>query len=465
MSERQPGQSWMPGDVYFGDTETPLPDWRAEGSESDRDDDAPLSDEERAAMVRMLGFDPADLEWEDVPFVPMSIDEHGREHKGRGAGGGQFVKGSGGGDSSKKKKKDKKEKEREWDGVIDPHQVSRRTDSEHVTSWDFYDDEGNHFPQTVDIEIAEYDTDPDGDDPDSIIEVYRWTSYDDGGTNKRGEWTTDRQEAIDGGEEYARDNNQEEPEEDEPEEEDEDEDEPDEEHAEVVKHYLDGDEDTAAYVVGAPSDATVSVNVDPDDFSVEVHIRHPSIHTCRRTLDTDKHGNKFIHNDILEIKKGKQGGGFASDLFTREARQAAESGYAYIETHAAGNWSRRQSWNGYYTWPCLGYDQSLDDLAAQDSDGRECVEKVREILPAAESVLDVIQAGELQLDERDAQEIRVSLAQLDKELGRPPRDRTKITGLMWWQVHGEGMEHAKFDLEEGSRSWEQNEAYRASKKK
>lgn len=61
-----PEQSWMPGDVYFGDAQKPLPDWRAEASESDTDDDAPLSEEERKALVGMLGFDPAELFGEDA---------------------------------------------------------------------------------------------------------------------------------------------------------------------------------------------------------------------------------------------------------------------------------------------------------------------------------------------------------------------------------------------------------------
>lgn len=54
-------QSWAPGDVYFGGPGRPLPDWREEASESDLDDDAPPSEEERAALVRVLGFDPDEL--------------------------------------------------------------------------------------------------------------------------------------------------------------------------------------------------------------------------------------------------------------------------------------------------------------------------------------------------------------------------------------------------------------------
>lgn len=50
-----------PADVYFGDAERPLPDWRKESSE-DSDDEAPPTEEERAAVRGILGFDPSELE-------------------------------------------------------------------------------------------------------------------------------------------------------------------------------------------------------------------------------------------------------------------------------------------------------------------------------------------------------------------------------------------------------------------
>lgn len=49
------------GDVFFGDAERPLPDWRkaiAEG-EPETDDDEPTP-EERRAVAAILGFDPAE---------------------------------------------------------------------------------------------------------------------------------------------------------------------------------------------------------------------------------------------------------------------------------------------------------------------------------------------------------------------------------------------------------------------
>ena len=64
----------LPGidaDVYFGDTEKPLPDWRAEvpeNEDADADDDSP---ENRAGVSAILGFDPAEIE-EESPEPPST---------------------------------------------------------------------------------------------------------------------------------------------------------------------------------------------------------------------------------------------------------------------------------------------------------------------------------------------------------------------------------------------------------
>jgi hypothetical protein len=55
----------LPADVYFGDPDKPLPNWREvladDASEDDEDDDE-LSDDERATLMSMLGFDPQELD-------------------------------------------------------------------------------------------------------------------------------------------------------------------------------------------------------------------------------------------------------------------------------------------------------------------------------------------------------------------------------------------------------------------
>ncbi len=52
-----PNLPGLSSEVYFGDAEKPLPDWR-KLPDSEPDDDAPLTPEERKTLVGMLGFDP-----------------------------------------------------------------------------------------------------------------------------------------------------------------------------------------------------------------------------------------------------------------------------------------------------------------------------------------------------------------------------------------------------------------------
>src|SRR6185437_9594228 len=54
----------LDADVFFGAVDKPLPDWRGpEDLATDEDaEDRPLSDDERRALVSVLGFDPAELD-------------------------------------------------------------------------------------------------------------------------------------------------------------------------------------------------------------------------------------------------------------------------------------------------------------------------------------------------------------------------------------------------------------------
>lgn len=53
----------LEADVYYGDAEKALPDWRENVADSDEDGEEPeegdtLSDEEHQAVTSILGFDP-----------------------------------------------------------------------------------------------------------------------------------------------------------------------------------------------------------------------------------------------------------------------------------------------------------------------------------------------------------------------------------------------------------------------
>lgn len=59
----------LDADVFFGDAEKPLPNWRHWDEPSD-DDDEPTP-EDRKAVVAVLGFDPNEIEgYEPQPHHP-----------------------------------------------------------------------------------------------------------------------------------------------------------------------------------------------------------------------------------------------------------------------------------------------------------------------------------------------------------------------------------------------------------
>lgn len=76
------GQDWAPADVYFGEAGKAPPDWRKAASESDRDDDAPPSEEERAAVARLLGFDPAEADEGHKSALPALLKQLRQRLKG-----------------------------------------------------------------------------------------------------------------------------------------------------------------------------------------------------------------------------------------------------------------------------------------------------------------------------------------------------------------------------------------------
>ena len=74
-----PGQAL---DIYFGDAETPLPDWRQHADEDAADDpEDALTDEGLAAVRAVLGFDPDEASTEEVNEPVMIRSSPFRNHK------------------------------------------------------------------------------------------------------------------------------------------------------------------------------------------------------------------------------------------------------------------------------------------------------------------------------------------------------------------------------------------------
>ena len=158
---------------------------------------------------------------------------------------------------------------------------------------------------------------------------------------------------------------------------------------------------------------------------VFVEVSHPDVTRCQRFIGTDSEGKKFIHNDVLVLHEGSQRTGIGTDIFSGEVEEAAKRGFDYIGTVAAG--AADEGFNGYYTWPRLGYDESLESL---DRYNPTLVEKIRAKFPDAESILDVFEAG----------------------------------GSKWWKENGSILYNAKFDLTEDSRSRQVLNSYLAARK-
>ncbi len=171
-----------------------------------------------------------------------------------------------------------------------------------------------------------------------------------------------------------------------------------------------------ASLVGAPDDATVEIGVTKAGQLV-VSVEHPTF-TAKRYIGNDDDGYLFIKNDEFFMKPGAQGKGLGSDVFGRQVEQAQEMGIDYIKCHAAKDNPRNpeKPHNGYYTWPRLGYDQSLEDLADEEPG---LASTVRKKFPGAKMILDVMRTKE---------------------------------GRDWWKANGTDLFEMRFDLSTGSRS-------------
>ena len=142
--------------------------------------------------------------------------------------------------------------------------------------------------------------------------------------------------------------------------------------------------------------------IDPDRGTSQTIYQHPD-------------GSLVSYQNVTAIRK-KFRGGLGARLFADRAKELAAAGVDRIENHAA----RGQGWNGYATWPKLGYDAPLPShMQASLPRG----------LQGAKTVLDLHQTPE---------------------------------GEAWWKKHGDSID-MKFDLTPGSRSWQKLNAYRESK--
>jgi len=161
------------------------------------------------------------------------------------------------------------------------------------------------------------------------------------------------------------------------------------------------------------------------EHGIMTNFRHPKLEICERAIGIDREGNKFIENMNIEIKPEYQGKGLGTAIFTSQVEQASKAGFKYLRAVAEGK--AGSEFNGYYTWPRLGYNQTLESL---EKTKPKLTAKIRENFPNAESILDIFE-----------------------EEG----------GSEWWKQNGRTLPDARFDLTEGSRSMNVLNAYLKAK--
>jgi SPP1 gp7 family putative phage head morphogenesis protein len=108
-----------------------------------------------------------------------------------------------------------------------------------------------------------------------------------------------------------------------------------------------------AGAVGALDGAELIVRRYRDGVFIE--ISHPEISTQERVIERDSRG-LFVDNQYFRKRSDRPGVG--RDSFVRQVLNAQRLGIKYIKTHAAGH-RHHPSFNGYYTWPRLGYNARL----------------------------------------------------------------------------------------------------------
>lgn len=109
-------------------------------------------------------------------------------------------------------------------------------------------------------------------------------------------------------------------------------------------------------LVGAPKNADVTVSTDGEQLLIHTEGKAGRNATFFTDREVYKQGdNIVIHNDYFMID-GTTGKGFGTKVFADEVEGARALGVSKIVTLAA---RQEGVFNGYYTWPRLGYDARL----------------------------------------------------------------------------------------------------------
>jgi hypothetical protein len=192
-------------------------------------------------------------------------------------------------------------------------------------------------------------------------------------------------------------------------------------HKHAVQSLLGNMDDKAlASLVGTDSG---SVKVTPTRWNgerpgISLSVKHPE-YECRRVLYREENGDLVCHNSDFRVYDKQKGLG--TQIFTKQVESLINAGCKRIEATAGGR-PDDPNWNGFITWPKLGYDGPIPEAT---------LAKLPTELQGCKTVLDI----------------------MDRE-----------GGADWWEKNGQPF-HATFSLEPGSRSLERLNNYLAHRGK
>ena len=186
-----------------------------------------------------------------------------------------------------------------------------------------------------------------------------------------------------------------------------------------VCHKLFGKElsiEEVSAMSGALDESSVRIRV--GDGTLEIEITNKSLGIEEQSREIGKDGEEtVIENSGFYIEESKKGLGTGLRSFATQVHFSAKFGLSRIETTASGMAGTDN--NGYYTWPRLGYDCKISDMASDVS------ASVNRKYPKAEKLSDIMATKE---------------------------------GRDWWKAEGSGF-MAEFDLSKGSQSRQVLDAY------
>jgi len=217
----------------------------------------------------------------------------------------------------------------------------------------------------------------------------------------------------------------------------------------LIGHDL--DEGTIGAVACAVAGTEVYVYEGRDPGTIDLIVEGEGVEARRTLKKVD--GKLVAHNEYFRIQEDSLHKGAGAELFANQVKALRSIGTDRIETEAVGSLAESAppaEFNGYYTWPRLGYqgtmaaksyDKFPDALKVKLGNGRQVADLY--------DLKDMAAAG---LSNAEVSETRRLLRANDLASGREPKAYVTLSGADYWRAHGRSVLDGVFDLNDGSRS-------------